>query len=291
MSSNDQSVFNTTATLKRVSRLPPATDRDRAVRLLLHDHDFFVHCGPHSVEWEAVPADEEARLAEAALDADAQGVQPLSAAVRDARMAVRDAWAAEVAEETEEAVHEAADKCSAPLSRTYNVTDVVHTLPAGIWDSRVVSTYEMTNLEDGVFVRVRCPLSIVMDTTWSVEVAKAEEEDLGDELDVEAEAQDKAEPETKADEQPGALELHEEIVIYCSRLLIGTVKSLCENGWQEIHKRMIARLDEAEDGGGREKGRKGERKKEEVSEESEESEEKEDKDQGHEEGMEVKVAA
>src|SRR5690242_18984250 len=34
----------------------------------------------------------------------------------------------------------------------YSVTDVVQTLPAGLWDSYVVSTYEFTNTETGIFV-------------------------------------------------------------------------------------------------------------------------------------------
>jgi hypothetical protein len=34
----------------------------------------------------------------------------------------------------------------------------------------------------------------------------------------------------------------EDIVITCSRLLIGTVKSTCDSGWQGIHLKMIAHL-------------------------------------------------
>lgn len=255
-------VFNTTATLKRVARLPPGTAKERAVRLLLHDHDFFVDCGPHSVEWEAVSAEEEVRMAAAALKADAQRMHPLPAAVR----AAREVWVegvegveaaakgseVDVADGRADANTTAAAKAAVSVSRTYRVTDIVHTLPAGIWDSRVVSTYEMTNLEDGMFVRVRSPMSVVMDMTWSVKAVTV------DEVEDEVEAGAKAGAEAGAEAGAVALELHDEVVIYCSRLLIGTVKSLCEGGWQEIHRRMMARLDEGEEGGGgREKGRKG----------------------------------
>ena len=96
---------------------------------------------------------------------------------------------------------------------SYKVTDVVNTLPAGLWDSNVISHYEFTNIENGVFVRIKSPLSIVMDTIWEIKT--------GDD--------DK-------------LELVEDVSMYCSRLLVGVVKSQCENGWQKIHAKMLGRL-------------------------------------------------
>ncbi len=99
---------------------------------------------------------------------------------------------------------------------TYSVTDLVHAVPAGLWDSNVVSVYEFTDTEDGVFVRIRSPLAVVLDTIWTI---------------------------TGED---GSLEMVEEATIVCSRLLVSFVKSQCEGGWEEIHAKMIARLkDEA----------------------------------------------
>lgn len=105
------------------------------------------------------------------------------------------------------------------VTSAYKVTDVVNTLPAGLWDSNVVSNYEFTNIENGVFVRIKSPLSIVMDTVWEI----------------------------KTDDD-GKLELVEDVSMYCSRLLVGVVKSQCENGWQKIHAKMLGRLkDNVED--------------------------------------------
>lgn len=97
---------------------------------------------------------------------------------------------------------------------SYSVTNVMHAIPAGIWDTNVVSTYEFTDITEGVFVRIKGPLSIVMDTLWEIK----ERED-------------------------GTLELEEDIVINCSRFLIGMVSSECENGWSKIHAKMLARLE------------------------------------------------
>ncbi|KAK5663332.1 hypothetical protein OQA88_3760 [Cercophora sp. LCS_1] len=109
-------------------------------------------------------------------------------------------------------------KLGTPDTKTisYKVTDIVHTIPAGLWDTNVVSTYEFTNITDGVFVRIRSPLSIVMDTVWEI----------------------------KETEDGKGLELVEDISITCSRLLIGVVKGQCEGGWAKIHAKMLGRLEE-----------------------------------------------
>ncbi|KAK3341730.1 hypothetical protein B0T25DRAFT_574074 [Lasiosphaeria hispida] len=96
----------------------------------------------------------------------------------------------------------------------FTVTDIVHTIPAGLWDTNVVSTYEFTDIADGVFARIRSPLSVVLDTLWEVKQGAA------------------------------GLELVEAATITCSKLLVGVVKSQCENGWHKIHAKMLARLEE-----------------------------------------------
>ncbi|KAM0283649.1 hypothetical protein ACHAQH_002428 [Verticillium albo-atrum] len=101
-----------------------------------------------------------------------------------------------------------------PLGDTkcYQVTDVVHTLPAGLWDSDIVSTYEFTNLADGLFVRIRSPMSIVLETVWSIE-----------------------------GEGEGP-EMKETVTIKCSRLLVGVIRGQCEGNWKVIHAQMVAGL-------------------------------------------------
>ncbi|ROW12207.1 hypothetical protein VMCG_00349 [Cytospora schulzeri] len=95
---------------------------------------------------------------------------------------------------------------------SYKVIDKVATLPKGIWDSTVESTYEFTNTELGLFVRIKSPLNVVMDTVWEIR------------------------------ESDSGLELVEDSNIKCSRLLIGVVKSLNEGGWSHIHDKMLNRL-------------------------------------------------
>lgn len=95
----------------------------------------------------------------------------------------------------------------------YKVTDKVHTLPAGLWDSNVESRYEFINVERGVFVRIRSPLNCVMETVW-----------------------------TARDKDDGSVELIEEVLITCSRVLVGTITSMCESSWEGIHKTMIDKL-------------------------------------------------
>lgn len=92
----------------------------------------------------------------------------------------------------------------------YRVTDKVQTLPAGLWDSDVVSTYEFMNVENGVFVRIRSPMSVLMESLWRVR---------------------------ETDE--GKFELVEEQIITASRLLVSTVKSISESGWKGLHASML----------------------------------------------------
>ncbi|CAI4216299.1 unnamed protein product [Parascedosporium putredinis] len=96
------------------------------------------------------------------------------------------------------------------------LTDRVHALPAGLWDSDVVSTYEFTDLEKGMFVRLRSPLSVMMETVWEVREVEG---------------------------SPGALELVEEVNISCSRLLVGVIKGQCEGNWKGIHEKMVALME------------------------------------------------
>ena len=142
---------------------------------LLQGYDFFIKCDPHMIKYEALPNQPEPSPS---IPADRGHVAKGS------------------------------PKC-------YQVTDKVHALPAGLWDSDVVSTYEFINIEKGVFVRIRSPLNVTMESVWEI----------------------KEGPE-------GGLVLSEDILIKCSRLLVPVVKSTCESGWQGIHEKMLAKLQE-----------------------------------------------
>ncbi|KAM0564469.1 hypothetical protein ACHAPJ_000683 [Fusarium lateritium] len=95
----------------------------------------------------------------------------------------------------------------------FSVTDRIHTLPAGLWDSNVASTYEFLDLEKGVFVRTRGPVGLVLETVWQIEEAT-----------------------------DGSLEIVENVTISCTRLMVGMIKGSCEAGWKGVHGKMLGRL-------------------------------------------------
>lgn len=98
----------------------------------------------------------------------------------------------------------------------YSVTDKVHTLPAGLWDSNVESTNEYVNLEKGVFVRLYSPLNVVMETVWTVR-----------------------------ENENGGIDLVEDVLIKASRLLVGTVKTMCSTNWRTFHGKMVDLMKES----------------------------------------------
>lgn len=104
----------------------------------------------------------------------------------------------------------------APVVRIYEVVD--H-MPNPVWSSHVVSREEFIDHGEGTWVRIRSPLGVVMETRWSIrERRKGEEED------------------------GATLELVEDVVINCSRLVMGIVKGQVENNWKGIHKQIIDKL-------------------------------------------------
>lgn len=140
---------------------------------LLQGHELLIQCDPHMVKYEAIDT-----------PADSEPTVP----------------------DDRQVTAVAAPRC-------YRVTDKVHALPAGLWDSDVVSTYEFINIERGVFVRIRSPLNTTMETVWEIR----ETDDSGPAL-------------------------VEDVVIKCSRLLVGVVKGTCESGWEGIHEKMVGKL-------------------------------------------------
>lgn len=176
-----------TATTSHSSELPAACTREQAIAML-QDHHFFLECDPLMSKIEVLESPPD----------DGNKSPDIPESVKAVAVPGR------------------------PM-RYYRVTDVVHTIPAGIWDSNVVSVYEFVDIESGVWVRIKSPLSVSMDTAWEIRPV----------------------PGTAADDAPAAqqrLEIFEDVNISCSRLLLGLVKAQCENNWQGIHSKMLERL-------------------------------------------------
>lgn len=104
----------------------------------------------------------------------------------------------------------------------------MHALPAGLWDSSVSFNASLTDLDNGVQWVINAPMGLVQNSKWTIE--EPNETDKG--------------PEDEA--MAGRLVLVEDVVIKCSRLLIGTVRGKCEENWKGVHGRWIAKLNELE---------------------------------------------
>ncbi|SPN96859.1 uncharacterized protein DNG_00379 [Cephalotrichum gorgonifer] len=166
-------ILNTTTTLKFTTPLPPSIPAPKAIATL-QNHETFIKCDPHMISFKSLPPPL----------ADAVAVPPSRVC---------------------------SPRTQDP-TQTYEVTDRVHALPAGLWDSDVVSTTEITNLERGIFARLRSPMGIVMETVWEI---------------------------TEMEGEGGGLEMVEETVISCSRLLSGVVKGQCQANWKGIHAKLV----------------------------------------------------
>lgn len=101
-----------------------------------------------------------------------------------------------------------------PIVKLYEVQDHV---PNPVYSSNVTSREEMVDFADGLWVRVRSPMAVVMETTWTVR------------------------EKSGSDEKEG-LELVEEVYVSCNRMLMGIVKSSVEANWQKIHDKIVVRM-------------------------------------------------
>lgn len=100
----------------------------------------------------------------------------------------------------------------------YKIIDIVENVPKGIWGSSVESKYEFTQVEHGLFCRLRSPLSVVLEALW--EVRDAEDGD--------------------------GLEIVEEAEITASKMLVGIVKSQSEAGgksWGHLSRLRLLSID------------------------------------------------
>jgi len=115
-----------------------------------------------------------------------------------------------------------------PTTYRYHITDVMHTLPANLWDTSVSFSASLTNIDNGVEWVIKAPLGLVQKSMWTVEDAGEKDQE------VEGEAVE------------GRLVLVEDVEIKCSRLLVGTVRGKCEENWRGVHERWIKKLEELE---------------------------------------------
>ncbi|KAF2267135.1 hypothetical protein CC78DRAFT_530941 [Lojkania enalia] len=118
---------------------------------------------------------------------------------------------------------------SMPNTKRYKVTDHMHALPKGLWDTTVTFESHITNIEDGVEWIIKAPLGLVQRTFWRL--VKREELEKRKEKPTERENHEKSE-----------WCLVEEVEIKASRLLVGTVKGKCEENWRGVHGRFVGHL-------------------------------------------------
>lgn len=143
------------------TKLPPGATLQHGVAML-HDREFFIHCDPCLDKYELL---EKEMAGDPELPAERLGQnKPLGA------------------------------------TTAYKIVDIVENIPKGIWGSTVESRYEFTDIERGLFLRIKSPLGVVMDTVWEIK------------------------------EGGEGLEIVEDAEIRCSRLLAGIVKGQCEAG-------------------------------------------------------------
>ncbi|KAF2637158.1 hypothetical protein P280DRAFT_472329 [Massarina eburnea CBS 473.64] len=120
----------------------------------------------------------------------------------------------------------------APNAKRYRVTDHMHTLPKGLWDTTVTFESQITNTDDGVAWVIKAPLGLVQTTTWRV----VRREDVG-------KGKGKAEDDGgDAKDEKSEWYLVEDAEIKASKLLVGTVKGKCEENWRGVHQKFIGHL-------------------------------------------------
>ncbi|KAF2652002.1 hypothetical protein K491DRAFT_605800, partial [Lophiostoma macrostomum CBS 122681] len=122
----------------------------------------------------------------------------------------------------------------APNTKRYKVTDHMHTLPKGLWDTTVSFESLITNTETGVEWVIKAPLGLVQRTTWRVVE--------GGEVQDEVKAEGEGKGDRTGDGNGEGLCLVEDVEITASRLLVGTVKGKCEENWKGIHGRFVGHL-------------------------------------------------
>lgn len=131
---------------------------------MLSDYDFYFHCNPHMDKYELIPPSQHASLNPPPSIPDAVAAQLRTTTTTASPSATTTPTANGKVGEKKKGDEGAAETTTS----CYRVTDIVHAIPAGIWDTNVVSTYELTKIRDGIFVRIRSPLSTMLETFWEI---------------------------------------------------------------------------------------------------------------------------
>ncbi|KAH6660372.1 hypothetical protein BKA67DRAFT_547809 [Truncatella angustata] len=168
------SFLNTSATLTQATPIPLPPSRKAAAVARLHDHDFFLNTDPHIT-----------------------GYSPVAAADPEPTY------------ESYKIPSSVSEKATEKKVRIYDVQDHV---PNPVYSSNITSREELVNCTEGLWVRIRSPMAVVMETTWFVR-EKGEE-----------------------------MELVEQCWVSCNRMLMGIVKSSIENNWRKIHEEIVNRI-------------------------------------------------
>lgn len=113
-----------------------------------------------------------------------------------------------------------------PNAKRYKITDHMHALPKGLWDSTVTFEAEMTDTEEGILWIIKAPLGLVQRTTWRC----LRTDTLADE------------DRKLVDGVVSEWSLVEDVEITANRLLVGTVKGKCEQNWPGSHGKFIQYL-------------------------------------------------
>ncbi|KAJ4374643.1 hypothetical protein N0V86_007516 [Didymella sp. IMI 355093] len=127
----------------------------------------------------------------------------------------------------------------APNTKRYKVTDNMHTLPKGLWDTTVTFEADITNTEDGIEWIIRAPLGLVQRTTWRVVKRESLNGEKGNQVGEEV-------GEWTDGLGEGEWSLLEDVEIKANRMLTGTVKGKCEGNWRGVHGRFVGHLREVE---------------------------------------------
>ncbi|KAK8054994.1 hypothetical protein PG993_000221 [Apiospora rasikravindrae] len=165
-------------TLTNKTPLPPGVTKPAAVAAL-HDHDKFLRADPHLTTYRPLTptTSPESCPADYASYKVPAAIQPL---------------------------HD---------NKTVKVYEVHDHVPNPVWSSDVASVEEFVDCADGLWVRVRSPLGVVLETTWFI-----------------CESQDG---------ERVTLELVQTLVCTCNRLLAGLCKGQVEKGWRTVHEKLV----------------------------------------------------